>query len=95
VPSPHAFTCSGYAIVVPALSAIARSVCATSVMTAIPVVNAKVRMKIVTIFFMVIPPFPALLIVAESTITIRDRHHVLEGFPMKSQVTGSANKAWA
>jgi hypothetical protein len=55
VPS-HWDACSGYTITVPALSAIARSVCATTVTTAIPVVNAKVNAKATANFFMTALP---------------------------------------
>jgi hypothetical protein len=78
VPSPHAFTCSGYAIVVPALSAIAWSVCETTVTTAIFAVNAKARATTKAIFFMIVSPLPASLTLPETAIGIRDGHHSLE-----------------
>jgi hypothetical protein len=42
---------------VPALSAIARSVRATTVSSVIPVVNANARAKIAAMFFMAVSPF--------------------------------------
>jgi hypothetical protein len=79
VPS-HFDACSGYTILVPALSAIARSVCATTVITAIPVANAKAKPKTKAIFFMVVSPSRATETVAEPTKAISDRHHVLRLF---------------
>ena len=77
MPSPHAFTCSGYATTVPALSAIARSVCATTVTTAIPVPNVKARANTKAIFFMIVSPLSVTLLIAEKGKVIRDNRHVL------------------
>jgi hypothetical protein len=52
-------------------------VCATTVTTAIPVVNAKARANAKAIFFMTVIPCWCL---PEPTRAIRDRHHVLELF---------------
>jgi hypothetical protein len=55
VPS-HADACSGYTITVPAPSAIARSVCAMTVTTDIPVANAKANARTKATFFMIASP---------------------------------------
>jgi hypothetical protein len=65
---------------VPALSAIARSVCVTTVTSAIPVVNAKAKAKTKAIFFMAVPPVFGGLRLPKLTRPIRDRDHVLELF---------------
>jgi hypothetical protein len=80
VPSPHAFTCSGYTTTVPALSAIARSVCATIVATAIFAVNAKARANTKAIFFMIVSPLSVIANLPGLAKGIRDRHHILELF---------------
>jgi hypothetical protein len=67
-------------MLVPALSAIARSICATTVARAIPVVNAKARAKTRVIFFMIMSPSPAILYLPEHAKANCDRRHGLELF---------------
>jgi hypothetical protein len=53
---------------------------ATTVTTAIPVLNAKASAKTRAIFFMIVSPSPATGTFAEKGKAICDRNHVLELF---------------
>jgi hypothetical protein len=78
--SSHMFACSGCVTTAPALSAIARLMSATTVMTVMPLVMAKASARITAILFMIVSPSARQPHSAKTSKELRDGHHVLKLF---------------